>query len=56
MNVRMLTTFFLHSSRRKQGKAKLDARLDMLDEELFENKHVLDIGCNSGNISIALSK
>ncbi|GAN01743.1 methyltransferase C2A9.10 [Mucor ambiguus] len=45
-----------YTSRRKQGKAKLDARLDLLDEELFENKHVLDIGCNSGNIAIALAK
>ncbi|KAL9538356.1 hypothetical protein MBANPS3_010989 [Mucor bainieri] len=45
-----------YTSRRKQGKAKLDARLDLLDGDLFEQKHVLDIGCNSGNIAIALAK
>lgn len=32
----------------------IDPRLDLLDKTLFEGKHILDIGCNSGNISIAL--
>jgi 7SK snRNA methylphosphate capping enzyme len=42
------------SSRRPQGNAKIDARLDLIDESKFTNKRILDIGCNSGNISIAI--
>ncbi|KAI8646781.1 Bicoid-interacting protein 3-domain-containing protein [Parasitella parasitica] len=48
--------FLLCRSRRKQGNALIDPRLDLLDSGLFENKHILDIGCNSGNISIAIAK
>ncbi|KAI7904943.1 Bicoid-interacting protein 3-domain-containing protein [Cokeromyces recurvatus] len=34
----------------------IDPRIDLLDRSLFENKHILDIGCNTGNICIALAK
>ncbi|KAL0097845.1 Bicoid-interacting protein 3-domain-containing protein [Phycomyces blakesleeanus] len=33
-----------------------DPRLDLLDVSLFKNKDVLDIGCNSGNITIFISR
>ncbi|KAI8352493.1 Bicoid-interacting protein 3-domain-containing protein [Blakeslea trispora] len=45
-----------YTSRRKLGNATLDPRLDLLDESYFTGKHVLDIGCNSGNVTIALAK
>ncbi|KAI8978640.1 Bicoid-interacting protein 3-domain-containing protein [Pilobolus umbonatus] len=35
---------------------KVDPRIDLLDKSLFKNKRVLDIGCNSGNITIAIAK
>ncbi|KAI8149903.1 Bicoid-interacting protein 3-domain-containing protein [Fennellomyces sp. T-0311] len=31
-----------------------DGRLDLLDASLFKDKRVLDIGCNSGNITIMI--
>ncbi|CAO3702945.1 unnamed protein product [Rhizopus stolonifer] len=34
----------------------IDPRINLLDDNLFKNKQVLDIGCNSGNITIGLAK
>ncbi|KAF7726580.1 hypothetical protein EC973_008625 [Apophysomyces ossiformis] len=41
--------------RRNKGRDH-DSRLDLLDASLFEKKQVLDIGCNSGNISIIIAQ
>lgn len=42
--------------RHKQGDALIDHRIDLLNDSLFNGKHILDIGCNSGNIAIALAR
>lgn len=34
----------------------IDHRIDLLNESLFKGKSILDIGCNSGNIAIALAR
>lgn len=47
--------FVLFSTRHLQGDAKIDHRVDLLDSSLFSEKRVLDLGCNSGNITIALA-
>ena len=44
------------SIRRKQGTALVDPRIDLLDCSYFDGKRILDIGCNSGNITIAIAK
>ncbi|KAI9264229.1 Bicoid-interacting protein 3-domain-containing protein [Phascolomyces articulosus] len=38
----------------RRGNQTTDKRLDLLPGELFHDKHVLDIGCNSGNITIMI--
>ncbi|KAI8889287.1 Bin3-domain-containing protein [Backusella circina FSU 941] len=38
------------------ARRKGDRRLNLLEPNLFEDKRVLDIGCNSGNISILIAK
>ncbi|KAI9480432.1 MAG: Bicoid-interacting protein 3-domain-containing protein [Benjaminiella poitrasii] len=45
-----------YTKRRKQNETLIDPRIDLLERSLFENKHILDIGCNTGNICIALAK
>lgn len=45
-----------YSVRRKQGTALVDPRVDLLDKSYFNGKRVLDIGCNSGNITISIAK
>ncbi|KAI8377034.1 Bicoid-interacting protein 3-domain-containing protein [Choanephora cucurbitarum] len=45
-----------YTSRRKQGNAAIDPRLDLLDRSYFDRKHILDIGCNSGNVTLAIAK
>ncbi|KAG0164950.1 hypothetical protein DFQ28_009469 [Apophysomyces sp. BC1034] len=44
-----------YDDRRNKGK-DYDSRLDLLDASLFEKKQVLDIGCNSGNISVIIAQ
>ncbi|KAI8371513.1 Bicoid-interacting protein 3-domain-containing protein [Radiomyces spectabilis] len=44
-----------YSDRRNKSK-NYDSRLDVLPSHLFKDKHVLDIGCNSGNITITIAK
>lgn len=39
-----------------KAKCNIDPRIDLLDSALFKDKCVLDIGCNSGNITVALGK
>lgn len=53
---RMLIRLSYFRTRRKQGNALVDPRLDLLDGSIFDGKSVLDIGCNSGNITISLGK
>lgn len=38
------------------NEAGYDPRIDLLEEQWFKGKHVLDIGCNSGVLSIRLAK
>jgi SAM-dependent methyltransferase len=47
-----------YSKRRNDGSTESDVRLDLLEKhsDLFKNKRVLDIGCNSGFITINLAK
>ncbi|CEG77874.1 hypothetical protein RMATCC62417_12556 [Rhizopus microsporus] len=46
-----------YTSRRvPKSKCYIDPRIDMLDPELFKSKQILDIGCNTGNITIAIAK
>ncbi|KAJ8662280.1 hypothetical protein O0I10_001973 [Lichtheimia ornata] len=42
-------------SNRRNLQLTADPRLELLDASLFEGKRVLDIGCNSGNISITIA-
>lgn len=53
---RLLIRLSYFRTRRKQGNALVDPRLDLLDGSIFDGKSVLDIGCNSGNITISLGK
>lgn len=48
--------FLFFRIRHKQGTAVIDHRIDLLDESIFNGKNILDIGCNSGNIAIALAR
>ncbi|KAI8338465.1 Bicoid-interacting protein 3-domain-containing protein [Chlamydoabsidia padenii] len=41
---------------RRNTSIDYDPRLAVLDASLFKNKIVLDIGCNSGNLTIALAQ
>lgn len=43
-------------TRHPQGDATIDYRIDLLDASIFNGKSVLDLGCNSGNITIALAQ
>lgn len=38
------------------GVATRDPRIDLLHEELFKDKEVLDIGCNTGQVTIAVAR
>ena len=38
------------------GVMARDARIDLFRKELFEGKDVLDIGCNTGQVTIAIAK
>lgn len=39
-----------------QGELEDDPRLAALDKSWFEGKRGLDIGCNSGDLTIAIAK
>ncbi|KAI8059555.1 Bicoid-interacting protein 3-domain-containing protein [Gongronella butleri] len=41
---------------RRNTASTVDPRLAALDRDLFKDKKVLDIGCNSGNISILIAR
>ncbi|KAI8098921.1 Bicoid-interacting protein 3-domain-containing protein [Halteromyces radiatus] len=41
---------------RRNDANKLDPRLSLLNTSLFKDKNVLDIGCNSGNITIVIGQ
>lgn len=43
----------IYRGRRYKGKDS-DPRLELMPPELFKGKSVLDIGCNTGNVSIVL--
>ncbi|KAJ2960152.1 hypothetical protein NQZ79_g4504 [Umbelopsis isabellina] len=43
-----------YTSRRMHGE-KEDPRMSLMDSSLFTDKKVLDIGCNSGNLTILLA-
>ncbi|GAA5817852.1 hypothetical protein MFLAVUS_011412 [Mucor flavus] len=45
-----------YTTRHPQGDATIDYRIDLLDASIFNGKSVLDLGCNSGNITIALAQ
>ncbi|KAI8984703.1 Bicoid-interacting protein 3-domain-containing protein [Mycotypha africana] len=45
-----------YTQRRKQGNAVIDPRIDLVDASVFKHKRILDIGCNSGNLTIAIAK
>lgn len=41
---------------RNQGASEKDPRLSLFRKEWFENKDCLDIGCNTGQVTIALAR
>ncbi|KAI9255552.1 Bicoid-interacting protein 3-domain-containing protein [Sporodiniella umbellata] len=46
-----------YTSRRvPKGEHAIDPRIDLLSDQLFHGKTVLDIGCNSGNLTIGIAK
>ncbi|KAI7889258.1 Bicoid-interacting protein 3-domain-containing protein [Mucor mucedo] len=55
-SIEKLTRFAIYRTRHLQGDALIDHRIDMLDPTLFNGKYILDIGCTSGNIAIALAR
>lgn len=41
--------------RQKQKGELRDLRVDLLDESLFRNKRVLDVGCGDGKVAIEIA-
>ncbi|CAO3650289.1 unnamed protein product [Cunninghamella blakesleeana] len=41
---------------RRSTTDPFDVRLSLLEKSMFENKKILDIGCNSGNVTIVIGK
>jgi SAM-dependent methyltransferase len=42
-------------SKKRNGTTLVDPRLNLFPQELLQGKRVLDIGCNSGEVTVALA-
>lgn len=52
----MLGNFKQENKWRQKQKGELrDLRVDLLDESLFRNKRVLDVGCGDGKVAIEIA-
>lgn len=47
---------FRYYNSRRSGDVMDDPRMKLFQREWFEGKHVLDIGCNSGELTIELAR